>query len=123
VVAAVVSASALVVREMIVRRGEHRRLTRQAEHREGELALDGQRVLLEQTQALWSENESLNQREIASRKRCIDLEKQVRLLEEKVRQLKIEMDLLRRRLDRFDRVLPTPPMMLADDGAVAVNIG
>ena len=84
-VAAVVSAAALIVRELMARRGERPR---------GDLA---------RIESLWRETAAARGRESACLARCRGLEVECGRLAARVRQLEAELDALRRRLDRLGR--------------------
>lgn len=110
VAAAVVSAIALLVRELMARRGDRAKLAHDGRRVDGDLAFRGQELLLKQIEALWSENASVKSREAECRARCREVERQAAQLEQRCRELELQIDRLRRRLDRFDRLHPaTPP--------------
>jgi len=110
VVAAAVSAIALVLRELIARRGEPARLRQNRLEIEGDLAMRSQEVLLQQIEALWRENASVKAREAQSRAQCQVLETQCAELERRCIELEGHLADVRRRLDAHDsrRSAPTP---------------
>ncbi len=108
VAAAIVSALALLVRELIARRGSFAKLQQDRQQIEGDLAVRGQEMLLKQIEGLWAENASVKTREAEGRARCRVLEQQVTTLEQHCRELEAQIEQLRRRLDRHDRLLPGP---------------
>lgn len=116
-VAAAVSATALLAKELLGVRGRRARAAVEKRQGESELALRTHDSLLAQVQSLWAENASLREREAESRARCRELERTCGVLEQRCRELEFELELLRRRLDRFDRLLPdvsvTPTAVVA----------
>ncbi len=108
VVAAVVSGVALLVRELVGRKGQATRLRHERRRFEEEFSLQGQEALLKQVQALWSENATLKACEAELRSRCRLLERTCSDLERQNRSLESQIDRLRRRLDRDDRLIAQP---------------
>jgi predicted nuclease with TOPRIM domain len=102
VVAALVSATALLGRGLLMRRGEQGRLRQDKRRLDGEMAIKTSEALLHQVEALWKENAELKVREAESRARCRELERTCADLERRCGELQGELANLRRRLDRFD---------------------
>lgn len=106
VVAAIVSALALVLRDVLGRRGERDKLTENARRHDDDVSIRGQELLLKQIESLWRENAASRAREAESRQRCRDLEKRCEELVARCAQLQQMLDQLRSRLDRVDRDCP-----------------
>ena len=110
--AAIVSAAALILREILVRHAQRRdgraRLDLDKTTRRDDHVIEQTRVLLQQIQLLWSENAALKRREAECEARYRDLERRCRVVER-------QCDLLRRRLDRFGRIV-TPAREGATSG-------
>lgn len=102
VVAAVVSAAALLARELLVSRARKRdyasHTTAQGERSRQDRKVKQHAVLLQQIQLLWAENTQLRQREADCEQRYRDLERRCADLERCCGDL-------RRRLDRLGRVV------------------
>ncbi len=93
VIAAVVSAIALLVREAVIGRGGARKLRRESGHRSQEL-------MLRQIELLWRENAESKAREAAMRTRLIDVEQRLAECGRTIRKLEAELDRVRQRLER-----------------------
>jgi predicted nuclease with TOPRIM domain len=113
VAAAVVSAGALLAREVLGLRLGRARLRAEASKDAASVAATTQENLLEQVRMLWTENAKLREREVESRARRRELERQCSFLERRCGMLEDELHRLRQRLDRFDRLLPGPPVHAA----------
>ncbi len=116
VVAAIVSAAALLGREFVTGRGERAKLAAERRRVDDDFAIRGQELLLKQIESLWRENANGKGREAESRQRCRELERQCSTLEQRCRDLEAEVAALCLRLDRHEQLLPAA-------GAAAVLAG
>ena len=93
VIAAIVSAVALIVREHVTGKAGDRQHRRDGGHR-------AQELMLRQIESLWRENAESKSREAALRVRLSDLEQRLTECGRTIRKLEAELDRVRTRLER-----------------------